>query len=135
MDDKNLALTIADLASEKQAQGLEIIDVSSVADYTDFVLVCGGRSERQVRAIAEAIQVGLKKQEVQALGVEGLSQGHWVLLDYGNVVVHVFHEHARGYYDIEGLWMDADRIPFEEMGPPEVTAASETRRGRCASGS
>ena len=135
MDDKNLALTIADLASEKQAQGLEIIDVSKVADYTDYVMVCGGRSERQVRAIAEAIQVGLKKEKVPAQGVEGLSQGHWVLLDYGNVVVHIFHEQARGYYDIEGLWMDAERIPFEEVAPADVNAADEARRGRCASGS
>ncbi len=120
------------MALDKQAQDLEIIKVSDFVDYTDYVMVCGGRSERQVRAIAEAIQKELKSLGLSLLGVEGLSQGHWVLLDAGIVVVHVFHEHARSYYDIEGLWSDAERVPIEALS--KAPHADESR-GRCASGS
>ncbi len=108
---KNLVLTIAKIALDKQAQGLEILDVSDKVDYADYVVVCGGRSERQVRAISEAVQADLKKQGVAAIGVEGVQQGVWILMDYGDVVVHVLHEDARDYYDIEGLWIDAKRLP------------------------
>lgn len=133
LDEKTLALTIARHALDKQAQDLEIIKVSKFVDYTDFVLVCGGRSERQVRAIAEAILDGLKRQGQTPSGVEGLSQGAWVLMDYGSVVVHVLLEQARAYYDIEGLWMDAERVSLEPIAG--VAGAGEGERGRCASGS
>ena len=133
MDEKTLALTIARHALDKQAQDLEIINVSKFVDYTDFVLVCGGRSERQVRAIAEAIIEGLKKEGQSPGGVEGLSGGAWVLMDYGSVVVHVLLEQARAYYDIEGLWMDAERLSLEPLAGD--SGAGESQRGRCASGS
>ena len=132
MNDKDLALTIADLALEKQAHDLEIIDVSQLVDYADYVMVCGGRSERQVRAIAESIQGGLKQMDVSPLGVEGLTRAQWVLMDYGSVVVHVFLEAARSYYDIEGLWLDAKRLDYKPQAR-ELDAADQ--RGRCASGS
>jgi ribosome-associated protein len=131
LDEKTLALTIARHALDKQAQDLEIINVSKFVDYTDFVLVCGGRSERQVRAIAEGILEALKAAGQTPTGVEGLSQGAWVLMDYGSVVVHVLLEQARSYYDIEGLWMDAERLSLE----PLSDGAGESERGRCASGS
>lgn len=133
MDEKTLALTIAKHALDKQAQDLEIIHVSKFVDYADLVLVCGGRSERQVRAIAEAILGELKAVGQSPCGVEGLSQGAWVLIDYGSVVVHVLLEQARAYYDIEGLWMDAERLPVEPL--LEGKEPGESQRGRCASGS
>lgn len=133
MDEKTLALTIARHALDKQAQDLEIINVSKFVDYADFVLVCGGRSERQVRAIAEGILEELKVAGLSPVGVEGLSQGAWVLMDYGSVVVHVLLEQARSYYDIEGLWMDAERLSLEPLFAG--AAAGKSQRGRCASGS
>ncbi len=133
MDEKTLALTIARHALDKQAQDLEIINVSKFVDYADFVLVCGGRSERQVRAIAEAILAELKAAGQSPCGVEGLSQGAWVLIDFGSVVVHVLLEQARAYYDIEGLWIDAERLSLEPL--LEGAEAEESQRGRCASGS
>lgn len=114
MKEKNLVLVIAEVALEKRALHIEIIDVSQHVDYTDYVLVCSGRSERQVRAIADGIELKLKSLGTMALGVEGRQQGNWVLMDFGAVVVHVFVEQARNYYDIEGLWLDADRLPFDE---------------------
>jgi ribosome-associated protein len=132
LNQKDLALSIAQLALDKQAHDLEIIDVTQLVDYADYVVVCGGRAERQVRAVAEAIRGGLKKLKISPLGVEGLSQGQWVLMDYGSVVVHVFLEHVRAYYDIEGLWLDAKRLEIDE---PTAEPATEDQRGRCASGS
>ncbi len=116
LDQKNLALAIARIALDKQARGIEIIDVSDKVDYADYVMVCSGRSERQARAIAEAIEVDLKKRGLAPLGVEGAQQGRWILLDYGAVVVHVLQEDARDYYDIEGLWLDAERLPVQQLG-------------------
>jgi ribosome-associated protein len=132
LNDKEFALAIARLALEKHAQHIEIIDVSQLVDYADYVMVCEGRSERQVRAIAESIQGGLKERDVVPLGVEGLTSGQWVLMDYGSVVVHVFLEQVRAYYDIEGLWLDAKRLDVERATSSAATAG---QRGRCASGS
>jgi ribosome-associated protein len=132
LDDKELALIIADVALEKQAQDLEIIDVSKFVDYAGYVIVCGGRSERQVRAIVDAVQQALKARGVKLLGVEGLGDGHWVLIDAGGVIVHVFHESARSYYDIEGMWLDAPRLSGRDA---ECPPGEEEQRGRCASGS
>jgi ribosome-associated protein len=109
-----VALAIAAGALEKKAQNVEIIDVRGKVDYADYVVVMGGRSDRQVNAIAQGVQQHMKKEHgVKCLGVEGLPQGSWALIDFGDVVVHVFHEDTRGYYDLEALWMDAARVPFE----------------------
>jgi ribosome-associated protein len=111
---RELALLIAEAALDKKASRVEIIDVRDKVDYTDYVVVMSGRSDRQVAAIARGIEVDLKqKHGTRCVGVEGLPQGNWVLLDFSDVVVHIFHEEARGFYDLEGLWLDADRVEFE----------------------
>ncbi len=122
MNEKQLVLNIADAAHDKRAHNIEIIDVSQHVDYTDYVMVCSARSERQVRAVSEAIEAKLKELGVRAMGVEGKGSGNWVLMDFGAVIVHVFLEQARQYYDIEGLWLDADRVPF---GESRALAAAE----------
>jgi ribosome-associated protein len=111
---RELALKVAEAALDKKAARIEIIDVQGKVDYTDFVVVMSGRSDRQVAAIARGIEEDLKhKHNARCSGVEGLPQGNWVLLDFGDVVVHIFHQDARGYYDLEALWLDADRVEFE----------------------
>lgn len=111
---RQLALWIAEAGLDKKASNIEIIDVRGKVDYADFVVVMSGRSDRQVSAVAKGIEEGLKaKHGVRCFSVEGLSGGNWVLLDFGDVVVHVFHRDTRGYYDLEGLWMDAARVEFE----------------------
>ena len=112
MDSKELALSIADAALEKQAHAIEIIDVRSKVDYTDFVVICSGGSERQVDAITVAVEAACKARDVHPLGVEGREANQWVLLDFGEVVLHVFEEHTRGFYDLDGLWIDAERLPL-----------------------
>jgi ribosome-associated protein len=111
---KELALLVAEAALDKKASRIEIIDVREKVDYADFVLVMSGRSDRQVAAIARGIEEDLKLNHgTRCAGIEGLPQGNWVLLDFGDVVVHIFHQDARGFYDLEGLWLDADRVEFE----------------------
>ena len=94
----------------KKAIGLVILDVRELTSIADVFIVCSGNSNRQVSAIAEYIQVDLKKQGIKPLSVEGIKEGHWVLLDYGHVIIHIFFEPVRNFYDLEGLWVDADKI-------------------------
>lgn len=113
-----LALAIAEAGLDKKALNVEIIDVRGKVDYADFVVVMSGRSDRQVNALARNIQEQVKKKEkVECLGVEGLPQGHWVLMDFGDVIVHIFHEDTRGYYDLESLWIDAARVSVDHSSP------------------
>lgn len=111
---RQLALQVAEAALDKKAARIEIIDVRGKVDYTDYVVVMSGRSDRQVAAIARGIEEDLKRKHgTQCSGVEGLPQGNWVLLDFGDVVAHIFHQDTRGYYDLEALWLDADRVEVE----------------------
>ena len=94
----------------RKASNVVVLDVAELTSIADVFIICSGRSNRQVSAIAEFIQIELKKQKIKPLGVEGTKDGHWVLLDYGHVIIHVFYEPMREFYDLEGLWVDADRI-------------------------
>ncbi len=88
-----------------------VLDLHELASFADTFIICSGRSHRQVSAIAECVEQDLKAKEgIKPLGVEGLREGHWVLIDYGDVVIHVFYEPIRIFYDLEGLWSDARRI-------------------------
>ena len=97
-------------ASEKKALNLIVLDVRDLTSIADVFIICSGRSNRQVNAIADSIVAKLKKHKIKPLSVEGTGEGHWVLLDYGHVVSHVFYEPVREFFDLEGLWADAKRI-------------------------
>ena len=99
----------------KKAENLVVLDVREMTSLADAFIICSGRSNRQVQAIAEYIQSDLKKQHKKPLSVEGLTEGHWALLDYGDVIIHIFYEPVRLFYDLEGLWMDARRIKTRSM--------------------
>jgi ribosome-associated protein len=108
---RDLALAIAAAGMDKKALGIEILDVTGKVDYADFLVVMTGRSDRHVHAIAVGLDEALRRKKHAPLSVEGLTAATWVLLDFGDVVVHVFQEDARRLYDIEGLWIDASRVP------------------------
>jgi len=99
----------------KKAIDLVVLDVRKLSSIGDVFIICSGRSNRQVMAIAEHIQVDLKKHGITPLSVEGKKEGHWVLLDYGHVIIHVFYEPVRSFYDLEGLWIDAERIETKNL--------------------
>lgn len=99
----------------KKARNPVLLDVRHLTSIADAFLICHGTSNRQVSAIAEHIQQDLKKKGIKAFSVDGLKEGHWVLMDYGHVVIHVFYESTRSFYNLEGLWSDARRIQTESL--------------------
>jgi len=86
------------------------LDIRGLTSYADALLISSARSNRQVKAIAENMERTLKKQKIKALHVEGMSEGHWVLMDYGDVIIHIFYEPERLFYDLEGLWSDVEPV-------------------------
>jgi len=100
-------------ASDKRATDLVVLDVRAVSSVTDYFLVCGGRSAPHVETIADAIRVELKRDGIPPLHVEGTAESGWILLDYGDVLVHVFLEDTRAYYALERLWGDVPAVPVD----------------------
>lgn len=117
-----LALQAAAAAAAKSGLDPLLLDVTELCPYADFVLLISGRSTRQVEAIAEAIEEALKLRGQDLRGREGKRGGNWLLLDYGDLIVHVFHEAHRGYYDLEGLWIDAERVSLPREEPRRSVA-------------
>jgi ribosome-associated protein len=115
---RETATMVAVAAIDKKAVGLEILDVAGKVDYADFLVIMTGRSDRHTQALAQGIEEALRKKGVRPVAVEGLTHGSWVLMDFGDVVVHVFQDEARQLYDIEGLWLDARRLPVP-LNPTE----------------
>ncbi|MGE5446494.1 MAG: ribosome silencing factor [Ignavibacteriales bacterium] len=116
---KEKAIILAHAAQEKKAQDMEVIEIKALSDIADYFLVCSADSDRGVKTIVDNIEQKLKEMGERAIGVEGYTEGKWVLIDAADVVVHVFYEPVRRFYDIEGLWIDAPRIklPFEDQPP------------------
>ncbi len=121
MQSKERALLCASEVLGKKAYNVRVLDVRKLTSLTDFLVLATGRSDRQVQAAAEAVRLGLKNEHgVMPLGVEGMKDGRWVLIDYGDVMVHVFHEPVRDFYDLDGLWAEAQDVPLPdpEIFPP-----------------
>ena len=100
-------------ADDRKAVDLKVLHLQKVSDFTDYFMICSGTSERQVQAIADAVQERLREERVRPLHVEGFNRAQWVLLDYGDFVVHVFQEEPRRFYSLERLWGDAPDVTAE----------------------
>lgn len=112
---KQLASVVLDLALDKKAFDPAILAVADLVGYADYFVIVSARNPRQVRAIADGVRQAMKHEHEQLpVGMEGKESGKWVLLDYGDVVLHVFHEGSRAFYDLEGLWADAPRLPVPD---------------------
>jgi ribosome-associated protein len=110
---EQLAAQIAAYAEDKKASDIALLDLRSVVDYTDYFVVCSGSSDRQVKAIHDAIHIGCKESHgLLPRRVEGLSQSRWVLMDYLDVVVHVFIPEVREFYGLERLWGEVPARAF-----------------------
>ena len=103
----------------RKAIQVVILDVRKLTSVADAFIICSGRSNRQVTAIADSVQRDLKKKGKKPLNVEGKKEGHWVLMDYGDVIIHIFYESLRKFYDLEGLWIDARRLSAEPFAEKE----------------
>lgn len=104
---------IVKAADEKKARDIVVLDMRGVTLIADYFLICHGNSTTQVRAIADNIVEKLKEQGFMPLRKEGQNDAHWVLLDYGHCVVHIFTEEDRNFYGLERLWGDAKRVEFQ----------------------
>ena len=98
----------------KKAFDIVALDVRKLTSYSDAIIIASGNSNRQVTAIAEFIKKELKDKGIRPYGIEGLKEGTWVLLDYVEVIIHVFYEEMRQFYDLEGFWADARRIEIDK---------------------
>jgi len=98
---------------QKKAKDIVVLNVKNISSFTDYMLICSGTTDRQVQAISSAIQEYLKKAGIKPLGVEGEDNAQWVLLDYDDIVISVFQEETRLFYDIENLW-DAPKMRIDE---------------------
>ncbi len=103
-----------------------ILDVRGLSSLWDYFIICSGGSKRHVQALAQHLQEALGKAGVKPMGVEGLEDGQWVLLDYVDVVIHLFIKPQREFYDLEGLWVEATRLPVKDLTPNQIQGQSRT---------
>ncbi len=108
------ALYIAKLADVKKAKEVLILDLGNLTDIAGYFVLASGASERHVRTVAESVETGMKERGIRHLSIEGRDEGRWVIIDYGDVVTHVFLEPLRELYDLESLWIEAARYRIED---------------------
>lgn len=99
----------------RKAQKVTALDVRELTSYTDAIVVVTATSQRQAAAIAEHLYISMKRAGNMPLGVEGIKEGNWALLDFGDVIIHIFNKETRDFYDIEGLWSEAPRLNLSEF--------------------
>jgi ribosome-associated protein len=119
---RDIAIAAARAASAKQAADVVILDVGEIIAITDYFVICSGASERQTRTLVEEIEKAIKELGEKPVRREGEQDAGWWLLDYVDVVVHVFGEEEREYYDLERLWSDAAHVRWEEPRPDRVSS-------------
>lgn len=107
------ALKIAKFLDNKKASDIKILELKDLTIITDYFVICSSESTIQVKSFTEYIKEQMEMEGFKPFNIEGLKYAHWVLIDYGDVIVHIFLEETRHYYDLERLWLDAPRIPFQ----------------------
>ncbi len=113
-DAKEKALVCARAALDKKAEDLRILDVRTLSSFSDYFIICSGHSTRHVQGIVQAIEETLRLKKIYPRGIEGLVVGQWVLMDYENLIIHVFYAPTREFYDLESLWSEAEIIEVTE---------------------
>lgn len=98
---------------QKKAKNIVALNVRKISSFTNYLLICSGATDRQVKAVTDTVQEYLKKEGIRPLGVEGETNAEWILLDYDDVVISIFQEATRSFYDLENLW-DAPRMEIDE---------------------
>jgi len=115
MSARQKAILCAEQVLDRKAEDLLVLDVSKLSSFADYFVICSGRSSRQVQGIADNLATSLRQRGIRAAGIEGSREGHWILMDYGDVIVHIFYEPVRLFYDLESLWSEAKRIDLEQQ--------------------
>ncbi|TYP57583.1 ribosome silencing factor [Thermosediminibacter litoriperuensis] len=110
---RNVALIAAKILSDKKAEDLVVLDISSISIFADYFVIATGRSSIHVRALADEVEEKLSENGCKIIGKEGYEEARWVLLDFADVIVHIFDEAGREYYDLERLWADAVKVDID----------------------
>ncbi|MCC7237952.1 MAG: ribosome silencing factor [Planctomycetia bacterium] len=113
IDPKEIAILCAKTADDKKASDIFIFDVQGLTFITDFLVICSGFNERQLQGIAKEIELKLHSYGIHWMGMEGYQEAKWILMDYGDVIVHLFDKEMRHFYDLELLWGDAQKLPWK----------------------
>jgi len=108
-----MAVEAGKLALEKKAKDVVVLNLTGLTDIADYFLITGGSSERHVKTISDAIEMGMKANDIRPLSIEGYDDGRWIIMDYGHTIVHVFLDELRELYDLESLWIEAKRQTLE----------------------
>jgi ribosome-associated protein len=124
-----LVRTAVRLAADKKAHDPVVLDMAEAVGYTDYFVILSGGSARQAKAIADAVSAGLRAAGVRATHTEGEREAEWILIDYLDVIVHVFTPAARDFYRLEALWRDVPRVPIGPDHPDRVEASEVSRTG------
>lgn len=112
LDSAQMARMVAQAAEDKKARNVVVLDMRGISPVTDYFIICSGFSSTQVKAIADHIEEKMDQIPVKKHHGEGYDNARWVLLDFGDVVAHVFHDHERSFYNLERLWGDAQVVDF-----------------------
>jgi len=110
-----VATILYQTAVDKKGEDIVLMDVSKVSGFADYFLIMSGRSTRHVQGLASALDEKMSRKRISNLKAEGLDEGHWVLLDFDDIIVHIFYHEERPVYDLEGLWHDAPRIDLTRL--------------------
>lgn len=120
---------MAEAAQSKYAEEIVVFHVSELTSLADFFVLCSAESEPQMRAIADAVEDSLSKKGNRPYGIEGREGGLWVLLDYNDVILHIFKKEAREFYNLDRLWGDAPRIPFPDLSDEARPPVKKGKKG------
>jgi ribosome-associated protein len=113
LEGEQIADICVKIASDGKGEDIVVLDVRKMSSFTDYFVILSGRSTRHVQALAENLENELRSKRINTSRAEGLSEGKWVLLDFEDVIVHIFYHEQRNFYDLEGLWHDAPRLETE----------------------
>jgi ribosome-associated protein len=130
LDARERALLLCGFALEKKAQDLALLEVGELTTIAEYFIICSGRSDRHVQSIAEGIKEDGRPHGLRPISSEGMERGQWVLMDFSDVLVHVFYEPVRGFYDLDGLWARAAAVELPEPYATLVTQFSSESAGQ-----
>lgn len=115
MESKEMAIMAANAMDEKKGASITVLELQDLTVLTDYFVVATGNSRTQTQALADGVEKKLKEAGILGQRLEGYSEGRWILMDYGSVIVHIFQEDERNFYKLEKLWADAPALPYEEV--------------------
>ncbi len=115
MDSKKVAKIIVDALDDKKAINIKVIDISKISILADYFVIAGGNNDNQVKALADNVEEELYKNQIEPKQIEGYDNANWVLMDYRDVIVHIFNEDERLFFDLERVWSDATEVNVEDL--------------------